>query len=62
MEVLVEGYDLEQQMYVGRSYMDAPDIDTKTSFLSQNQWNPGDFVQVEIVDSVGYDLIGREVE
>ena len=62
LEVLVEGYDLEQQMYVGRSYMDAPDIDTKTSFLSQNQWNPGDFVQVEIVDSVGYDLIGREVE
>lgn len=62
LEVLVEGYDLEQQMYVGRSYMDAPDIDTKTSFLSQNQWNPGDFAQVEIVDSVGYDLIGREVE
>lgn len=62
LEVLVEGYDQEQQMYVGRSYMDAPDVDTKTNFISQNELYPGDFVTVEIVDSVGYDLIGREVE
>lgn len=63
LEVLVEGYDDEQQMYIGRSYMDAPDIDTKTSFVSEYEdVKPGDFVWVEILDSVGYDLIGRQTE
>ena len=63
LEVLVEGYDEEQQMYVGRSYMDAPDIDTKTSFVTEcEDIAPGDFVWVEILDSVGYDLIGRQTE
>ena len=59
LEVLVEGYDDGQQMYVGRSYMDAPDIDTKTSFITEREdVQPGDFVWVEILDSAGYDLKG----
>ena len=63
LEVLVEGYDEDQQMYVGRSSMDAPDIDTKTSFVTEREdVAPGDFVWVEILDSVGYDLIGRQTE
>ena len=37
MEVLVEGYDEDQQMYYGRSYMDAPDIDTRVSFLTERE-------------------------
>lgn len=61
LEVMVEGYDYEQQMYSGRSYMDAPDIDTKTLFTSEREdIQPGDFVQVEIQDAVGYDLVGIE--
>lgn len=61
LEVLVEGYDYEQQMYYGRSYMDAPDIDTKTMFTTEREIiNPGDFVQVEIQDAIGYDLVGIE--
>ena len=48
LEVLVEGYDDEQQMYYGRSYMDAPDIDTRTSFVTeQEEVQVGDFVWVE---------------
>lgn len=62
LEVLVEGYDDEQQMYYGRSYMDAPDIDTRTSFVTeQEEVRVGDFVWVEVLDSVGYDLIGRQI-
>lgn len=62
LEVLVEDYDYDRLMYVGRSAMDAPDIDTKTMFTAARELHPGDFVQVEILDSEGYDLIGREVE
>ena len=62
LEVLVEEYDEEQNMYIGRSYMDAPDVDTKTCFFTEREdIQPGDFVWVEILDSEGYDLIGREV-
>ncbi len=62
IEVLVEDYDFDNLMYVGRSAVDAPDIDTKTMFTAARELQPGDFVQVEILDSDGYDLIGREVE
>lgn len=62
LEVLVESYDEEQLMYIGRSAMDAPDIDTKTCFFTEREHiEPGEFVWVEILDSEGYDLIGREV-
>lgn len=62
IEVLVEDYDYDRLMYVGRSALDAPDIDTKTMFTAARELHPADFVQVEILDSEGYDLIGREVE
>ena len=62
MEVLVESYDYDRLMYVGRSAMDAPDVDTKTCFTAARELHPGEFVQVEIIDAEGYDLIGREVE
>ncbi len=62
IEVLVEDYDYDNLMYVGRSAMDAPDVDTKTCFTAARELHPGDFVKVEILDSEGYDLIGREVE
>lgn len=62
LEVLVEDYDYDRLMYVGRSAMDAPDIDTRTMFTAARELHPGEFVQVEILDSEGYDLIGREVE
>ncbi len=62
LEVLVESYDFDNLMYVGRSAMDAPDIDTKICFTAARELKMGDFVQVEILDSEGYDLIGREVE
>ena len=61
LEVLCEGYDSEAQCYVGRSYMDAPDIDTKVYFTGDDGINPGDFVQVEITGADGYDLTGEQV-
>ena len=46
LEVLVEGK--EGRRYYGRSYMDAPDIDTKVYFTSGARCRPGNFVQVHL--------------
>ncbi len=56
LEVLVEGY--EDGQYFGRSYMDAPDIDTKVYFTSEEELTPGSYVPVLITDACEYDLIG----
>ena len=60
-EVLCEGYDDEAQCYVGRSYMDAPDIDTKVYFVGEQGLEAGQFVTVEITGADGYDLTGEQV-
>lgn len=62
LEVLCEGYDDEAQCYVGRSYMDAPDIDTKVYFTGDDGLEPGQFVTVEITGADGYDLTGEQVD
>ncbi|MEG1972227.1 MAG: 30S ribosomal protein S12 methylthiotransferase RimO [Oscillospiraceae bacterium] len=59
LEVLCEGYDSEMNCYSGRSYMDAPDIDTKVFFTSKNKIETGEFVEVLITGSEGYDLTGE---
>lgn len=56
LEVLVEGY--EDGQYFGRSYMDAPDIDTKVYFTSEEELTPGSYVPVLITEACEYDLIG----
>lgn len=47
--------------YIGRSYLDSPEIDSGIFFTSDNALNVGDFVQVKITDFDGYDLIGESV-
>ncbi len=62
LEVVVEGYDRYAESYFGRSYMDAPDIDTKTFFQSERPLAIGDFVQVHIEDTIDCDLYGTVEE
>ena len=38
--------------------MDAPDIDTRVYFTSEDEIEPGSYVPVLITDTDGYDLIG----
>ncbi len=59
LRVLVEDYDAYSDSYVGRSYMDAPDIDGKVIFTSRRDLDNGEFVDVEIIGVNEYDLIGR---
>ena len=58
--VLVEG--IYKDKYVGRTISDAPDIDGKVIFTSDNKIQPGEFVCVKINNSGIYDLIGVETD
>lgn len=49
----------EKNLYIGRSYMDAPDIDGLIYIKSNKDLRPGEFVNVKIIDSLEYDLIGE---
>ena len=58
-KVIIDTFDGEK--YVGRSYMDSPEIDSGIIFTCDNNLNIGDFVDVEITDYNGYDLIGEAI-
>lgn len=56
---LVEGYDRMNKCYFGRTKMDAPDIDGKIFFMSENKHNAGDMVELKVYDRIDYDLLGE---
>ena len=55
-EVLVEGFDGE--VYFGRNYEMAPEVDGTIFFESDNDYNKGEFVKVKVTKALEYDLIG----
>lgn len=57
--VMVEGKLVEEDVFIGRSYMDAPKVDGYIFFYGQDEYMSGDFVEVEIMEAKGYDLVGR---
>ena len=59
LKVIVEGYLYKEQMYMCRSFMDAPDIDGYVFVSSQEELLSGDFIYVTITDFNEYDLIGE---
>ncbi len=58
LEVLVEGYLPDDNVYVGRTYMDAPDVDGYLFFESAGELESGRIVTVRVTDAREYDLIG----
>ncbi len=62
VEVMVEEVDPLSGMYIGRSYMHAPDnVDGSIRFRAESEYHSGDFVMVEITKAAGLNLIGKEV-
>ena len=57
LEVIVESQTALYQ-YIGRSFRDAPDIDTFVEFESKKSLNSGDIVSVHITETKDYDLAG----
>ena len=61
VEVLVESFDRYAECWFGRTYADAPDIDTKVFFTTKTRVVPGDFVQVQVTDCLEFDLVGERI-
>lgn len=61
LTVLCDGYDTVAEIYYGRSYADAPDVDGRVYFKAKRKVAPGEFVTVKITESLDYDLIGEEI-
>ncbi len=61
LEILIEGATDDENVFVGRSYMDAPEIDGYVYVHSQKELVEGDICVVRIVDALEYDLIGEIV-
>lgn len=60
--VLCEGFDAVSETYYGRTSKNAPDIDGKVFFFSNVKHRVGDFVEVEIIDTLDdYDLSGKAI-
>ena len=60
--VMIEGYVSDENVYVGRTYMDAPGIDGLVFVQSGESFVSGDFVKVQVTGACEYDLIGEVVE
>lgn len=59
LEVIIEGKASDEDVYVGRSYMDAPSVDGYVFINSEEELMSGDFAKVRIVKAMEYDLIGE---
>ena len=59
VKVLCDGFDTVAEIYYGRSYADAPDVDGRVYFKSPRKISPGSFVDVKITEALDYDLVGE---
>ena len=58
-DVFIEGKLVDDDVYIGRTYMDAPDVDGYFFVNSDKEINSGDFVRAKVTDYNEYDLIGE---
>lgn len=61
MDVLIEGKLPEDEVFIGRTYKDAPNVDGFIFVRSQQELLSGEFVKVYVTDAKEYDLIGERI-
>lgn len=62
VQVICDGYDDENDLYICRTRADAPDIDAECCVRSETPLEPGAFYRVTIEESDVYDLYGALAE
>ena len=60
IEILVEEKSFDGKIYVGRTYMDVPEIDGITYINTDKELQIGEFTTGKIIDVSNYDLICRK--
>jgi ribosomal protein S12 methylthiotransferase len=58
LDVIIEGYIPDDNVYIGRTYRDAPNVDGLIFIESSYELLSGQIVEAKIIDSNQYDLIG----
>ncbi len=61
MQVMIEGKVADENAYIGRTYMDAPNVDGNIFVHTDEELMTGDFVRVRVTGALEYDLIGEIV-
>lgn len=61
LPVIVEGYDPYSDAYYGRTYMDAPEIDTQIYFTCGYDLQDGDITDVCVINVIDGELTGEVV-
>lgn len=61
MTAIVDGFDEENMLYMGRTYMDAPEIDSSVIISTEDELEQGQFVQIKILGVDDCDLVGEVV-
>ncbi|HIT63077.1 MAG TPA: 30S ribosomal protein S12 methylthiotransferase RimO [Candidatus Ventrimonas merdavium] len=59
LDVMIEGKVADEAAYVGRTYMDAPNVDGYIFVNTGELLMSGDFVRVKVTGAMEYDLIGE---
>lgn len=59
LRVMIEGRIPEDNVYIGRTYMDAPNIDGYIFVEASGELMSGDFVTVEVTGAKDYDLTAK---
>ena len=62
LKVIIEGYSPDEDVYVGRTYKDAPGVDGLVFVECDYELISGSIVDVEITEAGPYDLIGKIVD
>lgn len=61
-DILVEGKLYDEDVYVGRTRMDAPDVDGLYYFSSDRELMTGDIIRARTLRAGRYDLYGEEIK
>ncbi len=62
VDVMIEGRLVEDNVYVGRTYRDAPGVDGEVFVECDRELMSGDFIKVKVISSKQYDLVGEVIK